>query len=56
MALSTEEGLRLVREYGGADRWLAVLVTLRPDGRPSVSVVNAGVLPDPVGEDRKSVV
>src|SRR4051812_37549381 len=49
MALSTEEGLRLVREYGGADRWLAVLVTLRPDGQPSVSVVNAGVLPHPVG-------
>ena len=43
-----EEGLRLVREYGSADRWLAVLVTLRPDGQPSVSVVNAGVLPHPV--------
>jgi PPOX class probable F420-dependent enzyme len=49
MALSAEEGLRLVREYGGADRWLAVLVTLRPDGQPSASVVNAGVLPNPVG-------
>jgi len=49
MALSAEEGLRLVREYGGGDRWLAVLVTLRPDGRPSASVVNAGVLPHPVG-------
>ncbi|NUW42704.1 TIGR03618 family F420-dependent PPOX class oxidoreductase [Nonomuraea rhodomycinica] len=47
MALSEEEGLRLVREYGAADRWLAVLVTLRPDGQPSVSVVNAGVLPHP---------
>ena len=43
-----EEGLRLVREYGSADRWLAVLVTLRPDGQPSVSVVNAGALPHPV--------
>ena len=42
------EGLRLVRQYGGADRWLAVLVTLRADGQPSVSVVNAGVLPHPV--------
>jgi PPOX class probable F420-dependent enzyme len=49
MALSTEEGLRLVREHGGADRWLAVLVTLRPDGQPSASVVNAGVLAHPVG-------
>ncbi len=49
MALSAQEGLRLVREYGGADRWLAVLVTLRPDGQPSASVVNAGVLPHPVG-------
>jgi PPOX class probable F420-dependent enzyme len=43
-----EEGLRLVREHGAADRWLAVLVTLRPDGQPSVSVVNAGVLDHPV--------
>src|SRR5205814_10464741 len=42
------EGLRLVRQHGGADRWLAVLVTLRADGQPSVSVVNAGVLPHPV--------
>jgi PPOX class probable F420-dependent enzyme len=50
MALSAKDGLRLVREYGDADRWLAVLVTLRPDGQPSVSVVNAGVLPHPVGE------
>ncbi|MGN9847005.1 TIGR03618 family F420-dependent PPOX class oxidoreductase [Nonomuraea sp. H19] len=48
MALSEEEGLRLVRAHGGAERWLAVLVTLRPDGQPSVSVVNAGVLPHPV--------
>ncbi|HLU56353.1 MAG TPA: pyridoxamine 5'-phosphate oxidase family protein [Pseudonocardia sp.] len=47
MSLSTEEGLRLVRTYGGAEHWLAVLVT---SGRtaPSVSVVNAGVLPHPV--------
>jgi PPOX class probable F420-dependent enzyme len=48
VALSAEEGLRLVREYGGAERWLATLVTLRPDGRPSVSIVNAGVLSHPV--------
>jgi PPOX class probable F420-dependent enzyme len=48
MTLSSEEGLRLVRAYGGADRWLAVLVTTRGDGQPSVSVVNAGVLPHPI--------
>ncbi|MET7464701.1 pyridoxamine 5'-phosphate oxidase family protein [Nonomuraea sp. NPDC005501] len=47
MAVSEEEGLRLVREYGETERWLAVLVTLRPDGQPSVSVVNAGILPHP---------
>jgi PPOX class probable F420-dependent enzyme len=47
MPLSLGDGLRLVRAYGGAERWLATLVTLRPDGRPSVSVVNAGVLPHP---------
>lgn len=40
--------LDLVRAYGGAQDWLAVLVTRRPDGRPSVSVVNAGVLTHPV--------
>jgi PPOX class probable F420-dependent enzyme len=48
MSVPPEEGLRLVRELGSADRWLAVLVTLRRDGQPSVSVVNAGVLPHPV--------
>jgi PPOX class probable F420-dependent enzyme len=41
-------GLDLVRERGAADRWLAVLVTRRPDGEPSTSVVNAGVVPHPV--------
>ena len=44
MSVLPEEGLRLVREHGSADRWLAVLVTLRPDGQPSVSVVNATML------------
>lgn len=48
MPLSPGSGLRLVREYGDAERWLATLVTLRPDGRPSVSVVNAGVLRHPL--------
>lgn len=46
--IGLEQGLRLVRVHGGADRWLAVLVTSRADGRPSVSVVNAGILPHPV--------
>ena len=35
MALSAKEGPRLVRKYGGADRWLAVLVTA--PGRAAVS-------------------
>ena len=48
MALTLSTGLDLVRKRGAADRWLAVLVTLRPDGEPSTSVVNAGVLPHPV--------
>jgi PPOX class probable F420-dependent enzyme len=47
MSLSTEEGLRLVLAYGGAEHWLAVLVTTGREA-PSVSVVNAGVLPHPV--------
>jgi len=46
--LTTTEGLDLVRRYGAPEQWLAVLVTQRPDGRPSTSVVNAGVLPHPV--------
>ncbi|MGI5126250.1 TIGR03618 family F420-dependent PPOX class oxidoreductase [Pseudonocardia sp. CA-107938] len=48
MKLTTTEGLDLVRRYGAPEHWLAVLVTQRPDGRPSTSVVNAGVLPHPV--------
>jgi PPOX class probable F420-dependent enzyme len=47
MSLPTEEGLGLVRAYGGAEHWLAVLVTSGRD-MPSVSLVNAGVLPHPV--------
>lgn len=42
------QGLRRVTELGSRDSWLAVLVTLRANGKPSVSVVNAGVLPHPV--------
>lgn len=48
VSLSAREGLRLVEQYGRAERWLAVLVTLRTDLRPSVSVVNAGLLNHPV--------
>lgn len=47
MSLPTQEGLRLVRAHGAAEHWLAVLVTLRADGGPSASVVNAGVLAHP---------
>ncbi|MEJ3652632.1 TIGR03618 family F420-dependent PPOX class oxidoreductase [Actinomycetes bacterium KLBMP 9759] len=46
--MTTTEGLDLVRRYGEPERWLAVLVTQRADGRPVTSVVNAGVLPHPV--------
>jgi hypothetical protein len=46
--LGLDDGLRLVREHGSADRWLAVLVTQRADASPAVSVVNAGVLGHPV--------
>ena len=33
---------------GGRERFLAVVSTVRPDGTVQSSVVNAGVLPDPV--------
>jgi PPOX class probable F420-dependent enzyme len=46
------EGFALVRQLGAAERWLAVLITQRPSshgpGDPSVSLVNAGVLPHPI--------
>jgi hypothetical protein len=44
------EGLARVRELGAADKWLAVLVTQPAAGPadPSVSLVNAGVLPHPI--------
>ena len=46
--LTVDHGLELVRRRGAPQNWLAVLVTLRPDGEPSTSLVNAGVLPHPV--------
>jgi hypothetical protein len=49
---TTAEGFALVRQLGAAEKWLAVLVTQRPSSQaptdPSVSLVNAGVLPHPV--------
>jgi hypothetical protein len=48
MSVATSAGLELVACYGAPERWLAVLVTLRPDGEPSTSVVTAGALPHPV--------
>jgi PPOX class probable F420-dependent enzyme len=48
MTTSTKQGLELVNRLGGAEHGLAVVVTLRRDGEPSVSVVNAGVLPHPL--------
>ena len=40
--------LDLIRELGGQEHWLAVLVTQRPAaGRSAVSVVNAGILEHP---------
>ncbi len=47
--LSTDDGLRRITALASAENWLAVLVTTRPDGDPAVSVVNAGILPHPVG-------
>ena len=43
-----EEGLKRVTELASSERWLAVLVTKRPDGEPGVSLVNAGIVPHPV--------
>ena len=41
-------GLDLARELGARESGLAVAVTTRPDGSPRTSVVNAGVIDDPV--------
>ncbi|GAA2590829.1 TIGR03618 family F420-dependent PPOX class oxidoreductase [Dactylosporangium fulvum] len=45
--ISTDEGLRRVAELASREHWLAVLVTVRADGEPSTSVVNAGILQHP---------
>ncbi len=41
--------LDLVRRLGATEHGLVVVATTRPDGTVHASVVNAGVLPDPVG-------
>jgi PPOX class probable F420-dependent enzyme len=41
-------GLDLVRRVGAADHWLAVVATTRGNGSVHASVVNAGILDDPV--------
>jgi hypothetical protein len=35
MSIATSAGLELVARYGAPERWLAVLVTPRPDGEPT---------------------
>ena len=44
---TVDEGLAAIRTLAPAENWLAVLATTRPDGEPTVSVVNAGILPHP---------
>jgi len=43
--------LELVRRLGAAERGLVVVATTRPDGSVHTSVVNAGVLDDPISGD-----
>jgi PPOX class probable F420-dependent enzyme len=50
--VSTEDGLRRIAELAPAEHWLAVVVTTRANGEPSVSLVNAGILPHPVTGER----
>jgi hypothetical protein len=40
-------GLDRARELGAREEGLAVAITLRDDGSPQASVVNAGVIDDP---------
>lgn len=49
---TTESGLARVAELAKPERWLAVLVTKRPDGEPGVSLVNAAIVPHPVTGER----
>jgi hypothetical protein len=45
---TTRPGLELVRRLANAEHGLAVVTTVRPDASVHASVVNAGVLDDPV--------
>ncbi|MGI5243776.1 pyridoxamine 5'-phosphate oxidase family protein [Dactylosporangium sp. CA-139066] len=45
--VAIEDGLRRVAELAAREHWLAVVVTVRGDGEPSTSVVNAGILAHP---------
>jgi hypothetical protein len=44
-----KHSLERARQLGGQESGLAVVVTLRPDGTPHTSVVNAGILKHPLG-------
>lgn len=50
--VETNEGLRRVTELASRENWLAVLVTVRANGKPSVAVLNAAVFPHPVTGER----
>lgn len=41
-------GEAAIRRLGGRESFLAVVATVRPDGTPHTSLVNAGLLPHPV--------
>jgi PPOX class probable F420-dependent enzyme len=43
-----DEGVKRIAELAAPERWLAVLVTMRGNGEPSTSVVNAGIVAHPV--------
>ncbi|MGH3116039.1 MAG: hypothetical protein ACRDQD_02360 [Nocardioidaceae bacterium] len=45
---SNEAELRRVAELAAPEHWRAVLVTMRANGEPSTSVVNAGIVAHPV--------
>src|SRR5918912_2402309 len=43
-----DKAFEVIRSMGAAESFLAVVTTVRPDGTPHASLVNAGVLPHPV--------
>jgi PPOX class probable F420-dependent enzyme len=45
--LTVEQGLSRINELGAREHFLAVVVTVQPNGEPSTSVVNAGVVTHP---------